>query len=153
MKRWKEQERILISANRMPVMSAQQIQEKKMLEDLRLQKKEQKKQSKEGAASSGDDNDDKHTSDTNKGRNNLKKGIDMMITKMTEMSDLMKQDADASEHPLELEQVKQLLTSLDDDTRTGGLKLEAEERSEIRMMFLRQYAKHSMAKIQRKEQL
>jgi hypothetical protein len=138
MKKYAEQEKTLASANRLPVMSPQQIEERQLLETLKAQRRT--------AKGGGDDSEeDEHvtSSDANRGRGktNLKKSFDMMSEKMAELAQVMKEDV--SEKATTLQVLQQLLHGLDQDIQ-GGLKLEAEERSQLRMIYLRQYAKHQM---------
>jgi hypothetical protein len=149
MKKYAQEESTLSNANRLQVMTPQQIKERKMLEELKKRRREEKS---EGASGQSGD-DEPETSDANKGRgnNNLKKTMDMMIGQMREMSGLLREDT-PSEQTLELTQVNRCLSNLDEDIATRGLKLEKEERSAIRMMFLKQYANHSISAIRREKQ-
>ena len=138
MKTFAQEEKTLASANRCAVMSPQQIQERDLLQTLKQQRKEAMGKSDDDSAE-----DERHIStDTNTGRGktNLKKSFDMMSEKMGELAQFMKEDND-DDKPTTVEDLTGLLNGIDEDIK-GGLKLEGEERAQLRMIFLRQYAKH-----------
>ena len=133
------------------MMSEQQKEEQKFLAELKQIQREKRKS--EGGVSSDDGGEDTQTggggtSDA-KGRgknNNLKLSFDAMTQKITDLSEVMKQDVE-QDKPMSLDQVKSLLRSLDEDI-AGGLRLEGEERTQVRMIFLKDYAKSKRARLE-----
>ena len=141
----------LTAAGRCALQTEQQKEEQRMLAQMKQIQKAKKKS--EGASSSDGEEDAETgggtTSDA-RGRgknNNLKLSFDAMTQKIGDLSEVMKQDVD-QDRPMSLEQVKSLLTSLDEDIKTGGLRLEGEERTQVRMIFLKDYAKSKRARLQ-----
>ena len=133
------------------MMSEQQKEEQKFLAELKQIQREKRKS--EGGVSSDDGGEDTQTggggtSDA-KGRgknNNLKLSFDAMTQRISDLSEVMKQDVD-QDRSMTLEQVKSLLAGLDDDIK-GGLRLEGEERTQVRMIFLKDYAKSKRARLE-----
>ncbi len=134
------------------MMSEQQKEEQKFLAELKQIQREKRKS--EGGVSSDDGGEDTQTggggtSDA-KGRgknNNLKLSFDAMTQRITDLSEVMKQDVE-QDKPMSLDQVKSLLTDLDEDIK-NGLRLEGEERREIRMIFLKDYAKSKRGSLEK----
>ena len=139
MKTFAQEEKTLASAHRCAVMSPQQIHDKELLEKLKQQRRDAMGKSDDDSAE-----DERHmSSDTNRGRgkNNLKRSFDMMSEKMCELAQFMKEDNDDDKGTTTLDGLNDLLNGIDADVK-GGLKLEADERAQLRMIYLRQYAKH-----------
>jgi hypothetical protein len=151
MKKCEQEAKTLTAAGRHAVLTEQQKEEQRMLEEMRNIEKAKKKS--EGANSSDGEEDGETgggtTSDgRGRGKNkNLKLSFDAMTKTIAELSDVMKQDVD-QDRPMSLDQVKSLLTSLDEDISQGGLRLEGEERTQVRMIFLKDYAKSKRARLE-----
>ena len=132
-------------------MTEQQKEEQTFLAELKRIQREKRKS--EGGVSSDDGEDTQTggggTSDA-KGRgknNNLKLSFDAMTQRITDLSEVMKQDIE-QDRPMSLDQVKSLLTDLDEDIKKG-LRLEGEERREIRMIFLKDYARSKRGSLEK----
>lgn len=134
MKMYAQQEQTLTGANRLPMMSQQQIQERDLLAQLK-QQKAGKKDRKDGEPSVEEDTEP--SSDKGRGKNNLKRSFDMMTEQMTGLAKFLKEE---TVQPTTLQDLQSLLAGIDKDV-SDGLKLEADERAQLRAMFLRQYAK------------
>jgi hypothetical protein len=136
MKMYAQQEQTLTGANRLPMMSQQQIQERDLLAQLKQQKAGKAKDRKDGDPSVEEDTE---LSSDNKGRgkNNLKRSFDMMTEQMNGLAKFLKEE---TVQPTTLQDLQALLAGIDKDV-SDGLKLEADERAQLRAMFLRQYAK------------
>ena len=134
LRKYAQEEQTLTSANRLPVMSSQQIQERDLLAQLKQQRKER-------IAKDGSLEEDTEMSSDNKGRgkNNLKRSFDMMTEQMTGLSKFLKEET-SEQQPTTLQDLQVLLGGIDKDV-ANGLQLEADERAQLRAMFLRQYAK------------
>lgn len=148
MKKCEQEIKVTTAAGRCQVMTEQQQKEQEMLAEMKQIQRAKKKG--EGTVSSDDDHADTGGGTTSDGRgrgkNNLKTSFDAMTQKMIDLTEAMKQDIE-QEKPMSLAQCQQLLADLDDDIR-GGLRLEGEERHQLRMIFLTQYAKSKKARLQ-----
>jgi hypothetical protein len=152
MKKCEQEAKTLTAAGRFAVQTEQQKEEQRMLAEMKqIQKAKRKSQ---GADSSDGEEDPESgtgggtTSDARaRGKNNnLKLSFDAMTQRISDLSEVMKQDVD-QDRSMTLEQVKSLLAGLDDDIK-GGLRLEGEERTQVRMIFLKDYAKSKRARLE-----
>jgi hypothetical protein len=143
-KKASEEESILAGANRFAVMTDQQKREHALLQQLKDQR------AKRVESDSAEDGKDADLSSDNKGRgkNNLKRSFDNMTEQMTQLTKFMKDDSETPEQATTLQDLQLLLSGIDDDVATG-LKLEADERAQLRAMYIRQYAKSRIQAVQR----
>jgi hypothetical protein len=153
MKKCDQEAKTLTKAGRCAVMTEQQKEEQKLLAELKQIQRDKRKS--EGGNSSDDAEDTQTggggTSDA-KGRgrnNNLKLSFDAMTQKITDLSEVMRQDVE-QDRPMSLDQVKTLLVDLDEDIK-NGLRLEGEERRQVRMMFLKDYARSKRSSLGKPE--
>jgi hypothetical protein len=148
MKMCEQEAKTLTAAGRFHVMTEQQKQEHKMLAEMKGIQKAKKKS--EGADTSEDEEAGTGggtTSDARgRGKNNLKLSFDAMTQKMSELTEAMKQDIE-QERPMSVSQVQSLLSDLDEDIKCG-LRLEGDERQQLRMMILKQFAKSKKPRLE-----
>lgn len=139
MREYAKQEETLMNASRMPVMSAQQKQERELLQKLKQQKQDRAKES--GVEDSKEDTDPSSDS-KGRGKNNLKRSFDLMTEQMSGLTKFLKEET-AEQQPTTLQDLQVLLGGIDRDI-VNGLKLEADERAQLRAMMLRSYATSQM---------
>jgi hypothetical protein len=127
-------------------MTEQQKREHTLLQQL----KDQRAKRGESEASAEDGKDADLSSDNKgRGKTNLKRSFDNMNEQMTQLTKfMMKDDSETPEQPTTLQDLQSLLTGIDDDV-ASGLKLEANERAELRAMYLRHWGKSRIQALHR----
>jgi hypothetical protein len=144
LKKAQDTENTLTSACRLPVMTQQEQEEKALLQKL----KEQKQQRKGDATGEDPATGEELSSDgRGRGKNNLKRSFDVMTEQMIGLAKFLKEEQ-SEQQPTTLQDLQSLLTGIDKDVAVG-LKLEGDERAEMRAMFLREYAKGRLQAVRR----